>query len=247
MQKIGLIPSRLESSRLSNKALLDICGYPMIIHVAKRAAAATELDAVVVCTDSHKIARVCIEHNVDVCLTKSDHRNGTERIAEAAFSLGLSKEDLVVDIQGDEPLVTPHTINEVAKFTAINNFDIVVPHVFLDSEENVNRVKLITSGENVIYMSRRNLPYPFLKNERFKKHLSIIGFKTSALMNFAELPPGELEQVEGIELLRAVENKFDIGTFKLQEESVSVDTQEDFEKVLRIFQNKSSELRYVSQ
>ena len=235
MKIIGLIPVRLESGRLPNKAILKIAEIPMILHVAKRAQLSKSLDRLVICTDSYKICDMCIENKIDVVLTKNIHKNGTERIAEAANILNLDNETIIVDIQGDEPLLEPYMIDNVADYLLKNKcFDIVVPFIEIFGEESHNRVKLIASGNNVIYMSRRNLPYPFLKDTIYKKHLSIIAFKRSALAKFANSKPTPLEEIEGIELLRAIEIGLKIGTFEEYGDTLSVDTKEDYERVNRL-------------
>ena len=235
MKIIGLIPVRLESGRLANKAILKIAEIPMILHVAKRAKLSKSLDRLVVCTDSYIICDMCIENKIDVVLTKNIHKNGTERIAEAANILNLDNETIIVDIQGDEPLLKPYMIDNVADYLLKKKcFDIVVPFIEIFGEESHNRVKLIASGNNVIYMSRRNLPYPFLKNTIYKKHLSIIAFKRAALAKFANSKPTILEEIEGIELLRAIEIGLKIGTFEEHGETLSVDTKEDYERVKRL-------------
>jgi 3-deoxy-manno-octulosonate cytidylyltransferase (CMP-KDO synthetase) len=235
MNIIGLIPVRLESSRLPNKAILEISGIPMILHVVKRAKLSKILDRVVVCTDSHKICDLCVENKIEVVLTKNVHTNGTERIAEAADILGLDQDTIVVDIQGDEPLLKPYMIDNVADYLIKNNqFDIIVPFIKIFEEESHSRVKLVTSNDNVVYMSRRNLPYPFSKDAVYKKHLSIIAFKMDALSKFASSEPTPLEEIEGIELLRAIEIGLKVGTFEEYGETLSVDTSEDYERVQRL-------------
>ncbi|MBT7556100.1 hypothetical protein HN615_04135 [Candidatus Woesearchaeota archaeon] len=115
-----------------------------------------------------------------------------------------------------------------------SNFDIVVPYIETFDKESCNRVKLVTSNNNVIYMSRRNIPYPFLMDTVYKKHLSIIAFKMQALSDFSLSKPMELEKIEGIELLRAIEIGLKVGTFKEKGETLSVDTIEDYERVQRL-------------
>jgi 3-deoxy-manno-octulosonate cytidylyltransferase (CMP-KDO synthetase) len=235
MNTVGLIPVRLESGRLPNKAMLDIVGMPMILHVAKRAQLSKNLDRVIVCTDSHIISEICVDNQIEVVLTKSFHTNGTERIAEAAVTLQLSKDTIVVDIQGDEPLLKPYMIDNVAQYLIENKqFDIVVPFIEIFGEENFSRVKLVTSESNVVYMSRRNIPYPFLKDTVYKKHLSIIAFRMGALLKFAKSKSTPLENIEGIELLRAIEIGLKVGTFEEFGETLAVDTQEDYERVQRL-------------
>ena len=235
MNIVGLIPVRLESARLPNKAILEIAEIPMILHVAKRAQLSQSLDRVIVCTDSHKICDLCVENEIEVVLTKSIHTNGTERIAEAVNILNLDKETIIVDIQGDEPLLKPYMIDNVAGYLLKNKcFDIVVPFIEIFGEESHNRVKLVASGNNVVYMSRRNVPYPFLKDTIYKHHLSIIAFRMDALSRFADSSPTPLEEIEGIELLRAIEIGLKVGTFEEYGEMLSVDTKEDYERVQRL-------------
>ena len=235
MNIIGLIPVRLESIRLPNKAILEIGEMPMILHVAKRAQLSKVLDKLVVCTDSHVICEICINNQIEVVLTKSEHKNGTERIAEAANILNLNNDSLIIDIQGDEPLLKPYMIDNVANYLMKHkSFDIVVPYIEIFGEESYSRVKLVASENNVVYMSRKNLPFPYQKDTVYKKHLSIIAFKRGALSKFAKSKPTPLEEIEGIELLRAIEIGLKVGTFQEFGEIYSVDTQEDYERVQRL-------------
>jgi 3-deoxy-manno-octulosonate cytidylyltransferase (CMP-KDO synthetase) len=209
----------------------------MIVHVAKRSQLAQSLDNVVVCTDSYKIVDVCTAYGIPCCLTSSHNRNGTERIAEAAKTLNIHDDDIVIDIQGDEPLISPSSIDNVITFIKENYYDVVVPYIKLDGgEEDINRVKIIDSLGRVLYMSRRNVPYGFIKSSELKKHLSVIGFRVKALNTFAEAEPTPLEEIEGIELLRALELGISVGTFEEFGESTSVDTRSDYERALRMMQ-----------
>ena len=160
-----------------------------------------------------------------VCLTSNKHINGTERIAEAAKLLKASNDDIIIDIQGDEPLVSPSTISNVAHFMEDKLFDIVVPYLPLNNDDSENRVKLATSGEKVVFMSRAPIPFAFAKGSQLKKHLSIVGFRGESLCKFSSSEPTELEQIEGVELLRAIELGMNIGTFEENDSSISVDTQ----------------------
>lgn len=237
MRVFGLIPARLESSRLPEKALLDFWGHPMVYHVAKRAELCNQLDSVIVCTDSSKIAEVCLSSGINVCLTKDTHSNGTERIAEAAKIIGAENSDIIIDIQGDEPLVNPDTITNVVNFSKEMSHDLVVPYLEISDGDDPNRVKLVTSGENVLYMSRHNVPYQFINETKIKKHLSIIGFKFSALQEYSRSKRTELESIEGVELLRAIEIGLRVGTFKENIESLSVDTSEDYKRAVRMMKH----------
>lgn len=231
----GLIPARLSSSRLPEKALQDLHGMPMVVHVARRASLATNLDHVVVCTDSDAIAAACLNADVKVCMTPSDCANGTERIYLAASRLGIPDHDLILDIQGDEPLVDPLAINQVVDVTKenISDYDIVLPHLIGCPQGNKNYVKVVCSGHQVLYLSRADLPFPFGGDPVLKKHLSVIGFSRYALERFYESPQGALEKIEGVELLRALETGLKIYTFPVDGDTFSVDVQEDLDRARR--------------
>lgn len=236
MQKIALIPARLDSSRLPRKALLDIEGLPMIVHVARRAMLAGCFDQVVVCSDSPEIIDVCLFHSVDTCVTSDHHINGTERIAEAAELLGLGYDDVIVDIQGDEPLVSPSALKSLIEFVdgcAAGEYEIILPHLIGVGAQNENIVKVVASGDRVLYLTRADSPYAFNEDRPLLKHLSTIIFTGSSLKKFSELEVGQLEKVEGIELLRALEGGMEIKTVCVDGNSFSVDVPADLEKARR--------------
>ena len=233
MSKVwGLIPARLDSSRLYGKALLDLHGLPMIIHVAKRALLSDSLDEVIVCTDSDRIAQTCIDHRINVCFTSSHCRNGTERIYEGALAIGCGDNDVLIDIQGDEPLISPDSISSVVRVARerLSEFDIVLPHLNNCHTANPNVVKVVCSGARVLYLTRSDAPFEFSADRPMKKHLSVVGFSLRALELFVNSPEGELERLEGVELLRALEIGMRIYTFPLIGDSFSVDVLEDFER-----------------
>ena len=232
---VALIPARMDSSRLPGKALKKICGIEMIAHVAKRTRLLESLDKVVVCTDSIEILEVCEKYNIDVCLTSSTHENGTERIAEAAKTMNLSDEDIIVDVQGDEAFVRPEYIEQVVTFLQRTDYECVIPHQSCDDYNNVNRVKMVTQGDRVIYLSRSDIPCYFgIEKSPLKKHLSIIGFRLSGLTKFVGSSSTQLENIERIELMRLLELGVPVGTFYQNGASLSVDTQDDYELACRM-------------
>ena len=225
---VALIPTRLESKRLPGKALLDLNGMPLIIHTAKRASMSKFISHVYVCTDSKKIIDVCKKYGVDFIKTKKNFKNGTERIASVAKKI---KSEIIIDVQGDEPLIDPKNIDQLIKFHIQNNFfDLVVPYLKLKYGNNENIVKIVTNKKNkVIFFSRASVPYPFKNKVNFyKKHLSIISFKKKKLLEFSKLKESYLERIESIELIRALENDFNIGTFQAKGSSFAVDKLEDY-------------------
>ena len=159
---------------------------------------------------------------------------GTDRIGEASNKL-KNKFDLIIDIQGDEPLLDPKHIDRVIDWHSKNlNFDIVVPSLKSKNIDSPHVVKIVKSKKKVIYFSRSQVPYPFKKKQKyFLKHLSVISFKPESLKKFKKLPQSNLEKIEGIELMRALENDMLIGTFNLEGSSFSVDTKEDFIKAIK--------------
>ena len=237
---IGLIPSRLNSTRLFNKALLELDGFPLVIHTYKRAQLSKYLDDIYICTDSKKIMKIAKDNKCKVILTGKNN-TGTDRISEASLKL-KKKYDLFIDIQGDEPLLNPNHIDRVITWHQKNlEFDIVVPSLVSKGIDTPNIVKIVKSKKRVIYFSRARVPFAFKKiSNNYLKHLSIISFKPEALINFRKFKQGILEKQEGIELMRAIENNMKVGTFKLEGDSFSVDTKEDFSKAQkRIIHDKT--------
>lgn len=232
---VGLIPSRIDSKRLKNKPLLEINNLPIVVHTFKRAQLSKNLDDLIVCTDSHKIKKVVEKHGGKCLITSKKHINGTERINEVAKKL---KAKLIVDIQGDEPLLNPKHIDQVIKFHVKNfHFDIILPTLRFRSPESKNIVKVVSNSNNrVLYLSRSPIPFSFKKKPKFyNKHLSIISFKPQALKKYCQLKETYLEKIEGIELLRAIENNLSIGTFSIKSDTFSVDIKEDYLRAIQAF------------
>lgn len=237
MKFVGLIPVRLNSKRLRKKALLNIEGYPMIIHTLKRSLLSKKLDRVIVCTDSILIKSIVQKYGGECFLTSRKHKNGTERIAEVANKI---KSDFYIDIQGDEPLIDPKHIDKLISFHQKNKeFDIVVPYLEIkQSISDNNIVKIISSNNKVVYFSRHNNPCYFNSKSKFlKKHLSIISFKKNTLLNFAKFKQSYLEKIESIELMRAIENNQKVGTFRLKGDSFSVDVKKNYNAAKKLMKN----------
>lgn len=238
MTNFILIPARIESSRLPKKALKKIIDLPIIIHVALRAKLSKEADRVIVCTDSPEICWECEKFNIDVCMTKSEHRNGTERLSEAVNILNINNDDLIVDLQGDEVFANPKDIDQVFQEIKKSEFSCLIPYQELHDINNPNRVKIIESNNKILYLTRADSPVFFgVDKKPLKKHLSIIGFKGELIKNFNSLEIRYLELAEKIELLRLLENSIDIGTFYMKGSNLAVDTKEDYEKSIRMMRD----------
>ena len=225
---IGLIPSRLGSKRLPGKALADIEGLPVIIHVAKRSLLSKVLSKVIVCTDSEEIFKKCTDHNVEAVVTKGNYKNGTERIASIAKDYEF---DFALDIQGDEPLVNPDHIDIVANSISENKRkeEIIIPtlEVPFSSPETIVRVQSSLSGR-VMTLSRASIPHRYSTPiTMINKHLSVIGFTKDALMRYSNLDQTPNELSEDIELLRALEHDMRVYSISIQGNSFSIDVQDD--------------------
>ncbi len=229
---IGLIPSRLKSMRLTNKALLPLQCVPLIMHVYYRAKLSKKLDDVIVCCDDKKIFKTVNKYGGKAIMTSKQHNNGTERIAEAYKSL-KKHYDLIVDIQGDEPLISPNQIDQVINYhIKNNNTDIVVPSLKINKNYNENIVKIVKGkNEKVLYFTRACAPHSFIKKKNhLHKHLSIISFKPTALLKYSKSKKTLLEKIEGVELLRALEIGLKIKSPLLKGDSFSIDVKKDYLK-----------------
>ena len=231
---LALIPTRLNSSRLPQKALLEIKNIPLVVHTFKRSKLSKLIDDLYICCDDKKIFNVAKKFGAKVIMTSSHHNNGTERIYEAYKKISKNKKfDIIVDIQGDEPLVSPYHIDSVIRHHLKNlNYDIILPTINSTQKNNTNIIKVIKNIKNeVLYLSRSNIPFEFKKNTKYvNKHLSIISFKPQSLKKFSESLKTPLEKIEDIELLRALELGQKIKTFSLKGDSFSVDVMDDYKK-----------------
>ena len=210
MRVIGVIPARFQSSRLAGKPLADILGRPMVQHVYERARRATNLDDVLVATDDERIRSAVTAFGGAVVMTSPDHRSGTDRVAEAAAAL---EADVVVNIQGDEPMLDPLMIEEVvAPFRKGTSAGLVTlkKEVFHDSEfADPGVVKVVTDPRGMaLYFSRSLIPYPRHRTSGFRvfEHVGIYAYTRECLLRLAALPVSPLEEIESLEQLRALEN-----------------------------------------
>jgi 3-deoxy-manno-octulosonate cytidylyltransferase (CMP-KDO synthetase) len=241
---VAVIPARYASSRLPGKALADLDGRPMIEHVYRRVSMARILSDVIVATDDLRIATRVKDFGGKVRLTKATHETGTDRLAEVATSLDC---DVVVNVQGDEPLVDPRAIEElVAPFV---DSSVQMTTLFRRIHEpaelnNPNIVKVVVDrGGFAMYFSRA--PIPYVRDPRggwppLYRHIGLYAYRRSALMVLASLPSTPLERAESLEQLRALEHGIRIKAVETQYESFGVDTPEDLEQVRRLLTTPTS-------
>ena len=237
---LGVIPARFSSSRFPGKALVSILGKPMIQHVWERALEARYLTNVVVATDDDRIARVARAFGAIVRMTRSDHFSGTDRVAEVASADPAS---VVVNIQGDEPLIDPAAI-DAAVLALLDNPDIPMATLKRRIEDpadhgNPNVVKVVTDRlSNAIYFSRSTIPYHRGAEAQatYYKHVGLYVYQRDFLLQYSDLPVGPLETAECLEQLRALENGYKIRVAETEYESLGVDTPEDLARLRAFFE-----------
>ena len=234
MKILCVIPARYASTRLPGKPLADIVGKPMIQHVYERSAQATIPQQVVVATDDEKVFQAVQQFGGKVVMTSSEHQTGTDRLAEVASK--YAEVDVIINVQGDEPLINPKVIDELAQ-EFLNDTALQMASVMsiMDTEDyqNPNAVKVVTDlNNNALYFSRSLLPYPRVAGKaNVYKHIGIYAYKKDFLLNFAKLEPTPLEQSESLEQLRALENGYKIKMIKTKSKFIGVDSIEDLQTV----------------
>jgi 3-deoxy-manno-octulosonate cytidylyltransferase (CMP-KDO synthetase) len=244
-----VIPARFASTRLPGKPLLDICGKPMVIRVAEQAAQ-SGAQQILIATDHQPIIEVAQQHGYQACMTRADHPSGTDRIAEVAAQQGWSDDTIVVNVQGDEPLIPPQLISAVAQHLHDHPECAIATacHPFHDeaSMRNPNIVKaVLDKNGNALYFSRAPIPWPrdaYASNQPLPKevnvlrHVGIYAYRVSFLNAYGKLSPAPIEQVESLEQLRALYHGFKIGVTKTDQAPPSgVDTEQDLGNVRRLF------------
>jgi 3-deoxy-manno-octulosonate cytidylyltransferase (CMP-KDO synthetase) len=241
---VAVIPARYASTRLPGKALADLDGRPMIEHVYRRVSMAKILSDVIVATDDLRIATRVSDFGGKVRLTKATHETGTDRLAEVAASLDC---DVIVNVQGDEPLVDPRAIEElVAPFSdPLVQVTTLYRRIHDGAElNNPNITKVVVDrGGYALYFSRA--PIPYLRDPRggwppLYRHIGLYAYRRSALLVLAALEPTPLERAESLEQLRALEHGIRIKAVETQYESFGVDTPEDLEQVRRLLTTPTS-------
>ncbi|MDC0598566.1 3-deoxy-manno-octulosonate cytidylyltransferase [Gammaproteobacteria bacterium] len=244
-----IIPARYESTRLPGKPLVDIAGKPMIQHVVERAQQ-SEASAVYVATDDERIEAACQSFGANVCMTSAEHLSGTDRIEEVITSLALDDNQIVVNVQGDEPLIPPAVINQVAAniastpaagictlYETINDYDEI---------QNPNVVKLLTDKDGMaLSFSRAVIPFPrggieAAEKELYKRHIGIYAYRVKVLHEFVNWPVAAIENTEKLEQLRAMFNGVKIHADQACAAiPAGVDSQSDLSQVRAILEGLS--------
>lgn len=229
-----LIPARYGSSRFPGKPLAPINGKPMIQHVYERAALAKGITAIYVATDDERIKAAVESFGGQVIMTDENAASGTDRIEDAITQLGLKDDDLVINLQGDQPLIDPITIEQIVSLFERHpgEFDMATLGVQITKESELNdpmHVKMVFDNDyNALYFSRAAIPFGRdTKDYPVYKHLGIYGYTRAFISTFAKLPLGRLEDLEKLEQLRALEYGYKIKVAISAFDSPEVDTPED--------------------
>ena len=247
IEVVAIIPARYHSNRFEGKPLALINGKPMIQHVVERAQTVKMLSRVVVATDDQRIADCVADFGGEYVITRSDHVSGSDRLAEAAELLDITEHDIVVNIQGDQPLFNAEVIEQVAKplldDPSLPMATLIYKIIRPEEIDDPNHVKTVFDHENnALYFSRA--PVPFQRNPEddiaptYYKHLGFYAYRKGFLLTFVALPEGEWERFEKLEQLRALEYGYRIKVILTKHDSIEVDTPEDLRRV-EIFINST--------
>jgi len=258
---IAIIPARYSSTRLEGKLLLPLDGKPLILRTLEQVCKAKTISRVIVATDDERISRIIRESGNEVVLTSPEHRSGSDRIAEVAQT--LPDRSIIVNVQGDEPLIAPETIDAaVESLLAHDAADMSTTCETIKQKEDVlnpNVVKVVTDERGyAVYFSRSPIPFPRdavskygsisaaldavpeLISE-FRKHTGLYVYRRNFLLRFARMEPTALEKTEMLEQLRVIENAGRIVVAEIEGGSIGVDTQEDLERVRKILEIQRAE------
>lgn len=225
-----IIPARISSTRFKEKILYPIDGIPMIVRVAHQAA---KVDSVIVAADDIRIIDTCKEHHIDAILTSKTHPSGTDRLAEATRILNLSEDEIIINVQGDEPFIEPEVITAVGDLLKHKNASMASAYrtITTDQAKDPNCVKVVTDKDGfALYFSRSPIPYGA---EEYYGHLGIYAYRVAFLQRFCTFTPSFLEYCERLEQLRALHYGVKIAMAHVKSNSFGIDTQQDLEHALQ--------------
>ena len=243
MKIIGIIPARYNSSRFPGKALSDIHGKPMVWWVYQAAKKVTKLDEVYVATDDNRIRAVCEQLSIKAMMTSESHPTGTDRIGEVAQKI---KADLYVNVQGDEPLLEPFTIEQAIIPFIKGDIDFCVTNLMTEIKKMAELINasvpkvVVNKNGDAVFFSRLPIPYPKgISSIRYFKQVCVYVFTPEALRKFCSLERGILERSEDIELLRFIEHDMKVRMIEVKQEPIGVDTPADLERAREILKGRA--------
>jgi len=235
-----IIPARLASTRFPQKVLADIGGVPMVVRTAQRVA---HLDNVVVAADDEKIIEVCKEYGIKAMLTSTTHKSGTDRIHECATLLDLKDDELIINVQADEPFIEPDVVEALMKkLQQLQKKDIsfimgsCYNSINTQAAQDPNLVKVVLDANgDAIYFSRAKIPHNQSGDAVYFGHIGIYGFSKKTLKEFCSLKDAPIEDIEKLEQLRAIYHGKKIAMVKVASTGFGIDTQEDLQRAIEIF------------
>ena len=237
-----IIPARLASTRFPRKILAPIHGIPMVIATAQRV---SNIDKVAIATDSIEVAKIANDYGFEGVLTSDTHQSGTDRIHEAATILGLDEEEIIINVQGDEPFIEPQIVQSLHQYISNHKSDSWVmasccKKIDKSTIGDPNLVKVVMSeNSNAIYFSRAPIPHARDGDGgRYYGHLGLYGFNARSLKKFCSLPLSWLEECEKLEQLRALSNNLSIHMIEVDSKSIGIDTPTDLERALKLYPKK---------
>lgn len=237
---VGVIPARYDSKRFPGKPLVDLGGKPMFWHVYDRARRCPDLQKVYLATDDERIVKAARDHDVPVLLTRADHPSGTDRVMEAATQLALGPKTVIVNIQGDEPLLEPAMLSRLVEPLADAKIQVTTlaqPLAPADIE-NPDRVKVVCSlSGRALYFSRRVIPFQDHHPHDVLGHIGLYAFRLACLERFVKWPQSPLECAERLEQLRLLEHDIPIQVVLTDHHSRSVDRPKDVKVICEILKN----------
>lgn len=259
---IAIIPARYASTRLEGKLLLPINGKPLILHTLGQAEKAKSINRVIVATDSEEILQIVHAHGYEAVLTSEKHQSGSDRIAEVAET--LPENSIIVNVQGDEPMIPPTTIEKAVE-VLLNDESVVMSTTCEKIEDfrdvlSPDVVKVVTDENGfALYFSRLPIPFPrdavkkygslenALQNElaltaNYRKHTGLYVYRCEFLLKYTKMAQSHLEKTEMLEQIRVLENGCKIKVVEVEESSIGVDTKEDFERVRELIENRNSQI-----
>jgi len=248
MNAVGIIPVRLESSRLPNKAILDICGLPMFVHTCKRAMLAKTIDEVFLATDSYKVAEIAKENNINVIMTRKEHKNSTERIAEACKKLDC---DIIVNIQGDEPLLYPEHIDQIiSPMLTDSSVQVSIGITPFSKNNSPSDIKTVIDLNNdILFFSRNDIPLNYknkINIDNFWKLVFIVPHRKKWVQKYLVWDQTPLELIEDNHFLRLIEHGVKIKGVEVNGAKISVDTQEDLDEVRALMKIDKLKNNYIT-
>jgi 3-deoxy-manno-octulosonate cytidylyltransferase (CMP-KDO synthetase) len=235
-----IIPARLASTRFPQKVLADIGGLPMVVRTAQRVA---HIDRVVVAADDETIIKICNEHGIEAMLTSTTHKSGTDRINECANILNVANDEIIINVQADEPFIEPDVVEalltKLRELQAQNTAFIMgscYNAINAEAAQDPNLVKVVLDKEqNAIYFSRSPIPFNQGGGAQYFGHIGIYGFSKKSLSEFCTLGDAPIEDIEKLEQLRAIYHAKKIVMVKVASTGFGIDTPEDLARAVRIF------------